>query len=107
MLIPAGQDPDRVTQDILKMVTEETRADAAAAEQEWQRTTKQSLVQTPSAAPTINVRPTNVGISLVMRYIVQANDRYAVRTRPYQKIVSALHGKSLPQASAETTVSTT
>lgn len=107
VLIPAGQDPDKLIEDILKMVTEETRADAEAAEQEWQRTTKQSGVQTPSAAPAINLRPTNLGISLVVRYIVQANDRYAVRTRLYQMIVGALHGKSTSQPTPQPTVSAT
>ena len=106
VLIPAGQDPDNVSEDILKIVTEETQADAAAAEQEWRRTTHQSPVQTPSAAPAINVRPTNLGVNLVVRYIVQAHDRYAVRTRLYQKIVGALRGKSISQASAETTATT-
>ena len=106
VLIPPGHDPDRVTEDILKIVTEETQSDASAAEQEWKRITHQSLVQSSSAAPTINVRPTNLGINLVVRYIVQAHDRYAVRTRLYQKIVGALHGKGIPQASAETTVPT-
>jgi len=104
VLIPPGHDPDKVTEDILKIVTDETRADASTAEQEWKRITHQSLVQSSSAAPAINVRPTNLGINLVVRYIVQAHDRYAVRTRLYQKIVGSLHGKGIPQANDETTV---
>ena len=103
VLIPPSQDPDKVTEDILKIVTDETRADASTAEQEWKRITHQSLVQSSSAAPAINVRPTNLGINLVVRYIVQAHDRYAVRTRLYQKIVGSLHGKGIPQANDETT----
>jgi small-conductance mechanosensitive channel len=106
VLIPAGQDPDKVTEGVLKIVTDETRADAAAAEQEWSRITHRSVVQTSSAAPAINLRPTSLGVNLVVRYIVQAHDRYAVRTRLYQKIVGALQGKTVPQASAETGVPT-
>ncbi len=106
VLIPPSLDPDQVTEEILKMVTEETRDNTSAAEQEWKRITHQSLVQSSSAAPAIDVRPTNLGINLVVRYIVQAHDRYAVRTRLYQKIVGALHGKGIPQASAEARVPT-
>ena len=104
VLIPPSQDLHKVTDDILKIVTEETKADASAAEQEWKRVTHQSLVQTTSAAPAINVRPTNLGINMVVRYVVQAHDRYAVRTRLYQKIVGALQGKSIAQDSTETRV---
>lgn len=93
VLILPSQDLHKVTDEVLKIVTEETRTDASAAEQEWKRVTRQSLAQTSSAAPAIDVRPTNLGINLVVRYIVQAHDRYAVRTRLYQKIVGALQAE--------------
>jgi small-conductance mechanosensitive channel len=91
ILIPSGEDPYELTTSVLKLVTEETREDAVLAEQEWHKATHDSMVQTFAAAPAINVRPTNLGVNLVVRYVVNAHNRYAVRTRLYEKIVELLH----------------
>ena len=91
ILIPTGEDPYELTNSVLKLVTEETREDAALAEQEWRKVTHGSVVQTFEAAPAINVRPTNLGVNLVVRYVVNAHNRYPVRTRLYEKIVELLH----------------
>jgi len=95
VLIPAGEDPYYLTNSVLKLVTEQTKADAALAEEEWRRVTRHSAIQTFLAAPAINVRPTNLGVNLVVRYVVNAHNRYEVRTRLYQAIVELLHGKKL------------
>jgi small-conductance mechanosensitive channel len=92
VLIPAGEDPYFLLNSVLKLVAEQTQADATQAEQEWQRATGRSAIQSFSAAPAIDVRPTNLGINLVVRYVVHAHDRYEVRTRLYQAIVTLLHG---------------
>ena len=97
ILIPAGEDPYELTNSVLKLVTEQTQADIAAAEQEWQRVTHNSAVQTFSAVPAIEVRPTNLGVNLVVRYIVHAHSRHEVRTRLYQAIVELLHSKKIAQ----------
>ena len=34
---------------------------------------------------------TNLGVNLVVRYVVNAHDRYEIRTRLYQAIVELLH----------------
>ncbi len=93
VLIPAGEDPYRLTNSVLQVVSEQTKADAASAEKEWQRVTQHSTIQTFSAAPAINVRPSNLGVNLVVRYVVNAHNRYEVRTRLYQAIVELLHGE--------------
>ncbi len=93
VLIPAGEDPYRLTNSVLQVVSEQTKADAASAEQEWQRVTQRSTIQTFSAAPAINVRPSNLGVNLVVRYVVNAHNRYEVRTRLYQAIVELLHSQ--------------
>ena len=96
ILIPAGEDPYELTNSVLKLVTEETRDDAALAEEEWRKVTHASVVQTFSALPAINVRPTNLGVNLVVRYVVNAHNRYPVRTRLYEKIVALLHHTRQP-----------
>ncbi len=92
VLIPTGEDPYFLLNSVLKLVAEQTQADATEAEQEWRRVRHGSVTQSFSAAPAIDVRPTNLGINLVVRYVVHAHDRYEVRTRLYQAIVGLLHG---------------
>ncbi len=97
VLIPAGEDPYDLINSVLQLVTDETRENAASAEQDWHSVTHGSVVQTFSALPAINVRPTNLGVNLVVRYVVNAHNRYTVRTRLYQAIVELLHRrKSAP-----------
>jgi len=103
VLIPAGEDPYELTNSVLKLVTEETREDAAQAEQEWRNVAQHSAVQTFSASPAINVRPTNLGVNLVVRYVVNAHNRYAVRTRLYQAIVELLHQTKTAAAAGPST----
>ncbi len=98
ILIPAGEDPYHLTNSVFKLVSEQTQADAALAEQEWRRVTPRSAIQTFSAAPAINVRPTNLGVNLVVRYVVNAHSRYEVRTRLYRAIVELLHSDRPGQA---------
>lgn len=93
ILIPTGEDPYELTTSVLKLVTEQTKEDAASAEQEWQKVTHGSAVQAFAAQPAINVRPTNLGVNLVVRYVVNAHNRYVVRTRLYEAIVELLHHK--------------
>lgn len=94
VLIPAGEDPYFLTNSVLKLVGEHTRADATSAEEEWRRAIKNTAIQSFSAAPAIDVRPTNLGVNLVVRYVVSAQNRYEVRTRLYQAIVELMHGRS-------------
>jgi small-conductance mechanosensitive channel len=91
VLIPTGEDPYFLTNSVLKLVSEHTQADASLAQDEWRNVTKRSAFQTFSAAPAIEVRPTNLGVNLVVRYVVNAHNRYEVRTRLYQAIVELLH----------------
>jgi small-conductance mechanosensitive channel len=105
ILIPTGEDPYELTTSVLKLVTEATREDAALAEAEWRKVTNGSAVQTFSALPAINVRPTNLGVNLVVRYVVNAQNRYPVRTRLYEVIVELLHHKRLDASVAPATSS--
>jgi hypothetical protein len=102
ILIPAGEDPYHLTNSVLALVSEQTRADATAAEQEWRRAAPHSAIQTFSAAPAIDVRPTNLGVNLVVRYVVNAHHRHEVRTRLYQAIVELLHSKRIPREGEKT-----
>ena len=92
LMIPPGRDPHTVIEAIQKLVSKETEADAHLAELEWQRATTHYRVKSFTAEPAINVRPTSSGIEVHVRYITRAHERYAVRTRLYEKMVEVLHG---------------
>ena len=89
--IPPSKDPYTIIEEVQKRITEETAANAKKAEQEWQHS--RYRVQSLSAKPAINLRPTGSGVELHLRYITNASERYAMRARLYQSLVELLHGK--------------
>jgi small-conductance mechanosensitive channel len=101
ILIPAGEDPYELMNSVMKLVTEMTHNDATLAEEEWRRVTHSSAVQSFSTVPAIEVRPTNLGVNLVIRYIAHAHERHQVRTQLYQAIVELLHSKAREKTASE------
>jgi len=97
--VPTGKDPFPITDAIFKAVVAETAANAKLAEGEWQRLSHQYGLENFSAAPSINVRPTGQGVSIVVRYITSASHRYEVRTKLYREVVELLHGRQALAAS--------
>jgi small-conductance mechanosensitive channel len=91
VLIPSGEDPYYLTNSVLKLVAEQTQQASVEAESEWKQAARRSSIQNFSAQPAIDVRPTSLGVNLVVRYVVNAHTRYEVRTRLYQAIVELLH----------------
>jgi small-conductance mechanosensitive channel len=93
-----GANPYPLVEAIQRLVEEETRASAAQAEKEWQKSAgyRQSL----TAAPAIHLRPTGAGVEMQIRYITSANERYVTRSKLYEKIVGLLRGEAKPQAGA-------
>jgi len=90
-----GENPYPLVEAIQRLVEEETRASTAQAEQEWQKSAgyRKSL----TVAPAIHLRPTAAGVEMQIRYITSANERYATRSRLYEKIVGLLRGEAKPQ----------
>jgi small-conductance mechanosensitive channel len=93
ILVPASQNPYPVIDAIQKMVNDQTQANVAAAEQEWQKATSRYRAQPVSAAPSVSLRPTSSGIEVHVRYITRAGERHAMKTRLYQSLVELLHGR--------------
>jgi small-conductance mechanosensitive channel len=100
VLMPQGQNPYQFVTSIEKMLEDETRADAALAEQEWGRSAGRQRVGQLSAAPAIHLRPTTAGVEMQVRYITSAHERFAKRARMYEKIVRLLHGEAKPEETA-------
>jgi small-conductance mechanosensitive channel len=93
-----GANPYPLVEAIQRLVEEETRANAAQAEKEWQKSAgyRKSL----TAAPAIHLRPTAAGVEMQIRYITSANERYVTRSKLYEKIVGLLRGETKPQEGA-------
>jgi small-conductance mechanosensitive channel len=100
ILVPSSQNPYPIIDSIQKMITEQTKANVAAAEQEWQRSTSRYKAQPVSAAPAVSLRPTSSGIEVHVRYITRAGERHAMKTRLYQALVELLHSRTGEQAAA-------
>jgi small-conductance mechanosensitive channel len=95
--LPSTGDPYHTSQEIRQTVERETAADAAEAEQEWERVTRQYGTRTFSAKPAVDLRPSAGGLTVIVRYITRAPQRYEVRSRLFTAIVELLHK---PAASA-------
>jgi len=93
LLIPPGQEPYPVIEGIQKLVESTTAANAKQAEQEWQKATTRYRVQAFSAAPGLQVVPTNNGIEIHVRYITRPFERHETRTSLYQSVMELMHGK--------------
>ena len=100
--IPSGVDPYPIAEGIQKHVAEETQEHVQLAEKEWERVVPTHAGRSFSAAPTVSVRPTTLGVSVVVRYITRAPEQHAVRSRLYHEVVELLRSKRVPQTQSET-----
>jgi small-conductance mechanosensitive channel len=101
ILIPQGADPYPVAEAIQKIVEEDTAGNAKLAEEEWQRVVPGQAPRSFSAKPAMNVRPTNFGVNVVVRYITRAQERHEVRARLYRAVVELLHQKQIPESATD------
>jgi len=95
LVLPAGQDPYPVVQEIQKQVSEATQEGAKQAEEEWRRATRSREMSSFSVAPAISIKPVIGGVELAVRYITKANERYQLRAKLYQAAVKMLGSKSV------------
>jgi small-conductance mechanosensitive channel len=89
--LPATGDPYQTAQQIRQAVERVTEADASAAEQDWERVTKQYGMRPFSAKPAVDLRPGIGGLNLIVRYITRAPQRSEVKSRLFEAIVGLLH----------------
>src|SRR4029077_20728131 len=100
LALPVDQDPYPIAEEIQKIVTKETEANAHLAEQEWGNTAGARGVHPVSAGPAISVRPAGMGFEIAVRYVTRANERHQQRSNLYQAIVELLRRKNIPQPAA-------
>jgi small-conductance mechanosensitive channel len=90
--IPAGVDPYPIAEAVHKAVAKATEANARLAEEEWQRVVPGHVGRAFAPVPAISVRPTTLGVSVIIRYITRAHERHETRTRLFHRIVELLRG---------------
>jgi small-conductance mechanosensitive channel len=93
--VPVDQDPYPVAEEVQKIVTKETEANAKLAEGEWGSVAKG--LRPFSAGPAISVRPANSGFEIAVRYVTRANERHQQRNNLYHDIVELLRRKNIPE----------
>jgi small-conductance mechanosensitive channel len=103
ILIPEGADPFPVAEAIQKIVEEDTAANTKLAEEEWQRVVPGQTQRSFSAKPAMSVRPLNLGVNVVVRYITRAQERHEVRARLYRAIIALLRQKQIPESATHVT----
>ncbi len=85
-----------MAEEIRGIVEAETGGDARAAETEWERVTSQYGSRKFSAGPAVELRPSSGGLSMVLRYITRAPQRYEVKAHLNQAIVELLRKRTHP-----------
>jgi small-conductance mechanosensitive channel len=100
--IPDTAEPYATAEAMQKIAADETAANARLAEEEWNRATPAQAKRSFSAAPSLSVRPTALGVNVVLRYITRARERYEVRARLYRAVVELLHKKKIPASATAT-----
>jgi small-conductance mechanosensitive channel len=100
LALPVDQDPYPIAEEIQKIVTKETEANARLAEQEWGNMGSARGIRPFSAGPAISVRPANLGFEILVRYVTRANERHQQRGKLYYDIVELLRRKNIPQPAA-------
>ena len=91
--VPEGVEPYAMADALQKIAAAETSANARLAEEEWNRAMPASAKRSFSAAPSFSVRPTAIGINIVLRYLTRANQRHEVRAKLYRAVVELLQTK--------------
>jgi len=94
VLIPVGQDPYPLVEKIRSIVAKETESNTQLAEREWQRVSRRYNVRSFSAEQSVNVKPTDNGIVVIVRYITRADDRTETRYRLNSALVKLLHHRA-------------
>jgi small-conductance mechanosensitive channel len=94
--IPASEGTEALVERIRKTVLEETKETARIAEHEWKRGSRVDGLSRFSAAPVVNLRPSESGIDIRVRYVTRASERFVVHNHLYQHVIDLLQKKNRP-----------
>jgi len=86
-------EPYAKAEAIRKIVADATVDNVHVAESEWSRSAPYYVKKSLSAEPAMSIRPAGSGVTVAVRYITRATERYDVRAKIYREIVELLHNK--------------
>ena len=86
--LSASENIQTMVERIQKAVVEETEENTRLAEEEWRSGKHWKGMSKFSAAPAVNLRPSGTGVSILVRYITRASERFEVRNRLYQRVIN-------------------
>jgi small-conductance mechanosensitive channel len=89
--VPPGPETYLKIDHIRDAVSKATESDAKTAAQEWQKATRGYAVRDISPEAAVELRPVPEGISVRVRYVTRAPNRYALRARLYHDVIEILH----------------
>jgi small-conductance mechanosensitive channel len=91
--VPTGMDPYSIAEEIQRVAAQETAANAAGAEADWQSAIHAPGKRPFSAAPAVSVRPAGGGVTVQVRYLTKITERPATRATMYRAMIELLRGK--------------
>jgi small-conductance mechanosensitive channel len=92
VLLPTARDPYPLIEKLRVIVEKDTESNTHLADQEWQGVSRRYGVRTFAAEPTVNLKPTDAGTVVMIRYITRVEERSEVRYRINQEVIKLLHG---------------
>ncbi len=96
MGVPASEDAEALVERIRKTVQDETKDSSRIAEHEWKRGTRIDGLNRFSATPVVNLRPSESGIDIRVRYVTRASERFVLRNRLYLRVIELLQKEHQP-----------
>jgi hypothetical protein len=100
LTVPSGPQASAKIDAIRAAAEGRTLQDAALAQQDWQRATRQYGASTRefSAAPVVELRPSGESIQMTLRYLTRAEERAQQRTDLYARAIEILHAADVSDA---------
>ncbi len=92
--VPPGEGTYQTIEAIHKSVLQQTEKDVKLAEQEWKGSARQQVLGQFSAAPSVDMRPADSGIDILVRYVTRAQDRFEMRNKLYKAVIELLQNPS-------------
>ena len=92
--VPSNRETPRLSEEILRVITTETVADAHKAEQEWKRSLRGESVSLMHASADVHLRPSGSDFIVEIRYVTRASNRAETRNRLYRSVIDLLDGRN-------------
>ena len=90
--VPARADAYELIKRMQSAVEQETAQDAGEAEREWRGATREVGLSQFSARPTVELRPANSGVDVIVRFVTRAQERFELSNRIYQAMLGLMEG---------------